>query len=102
MLKEGVVVRIKRDFIDTLKYFYPDNFGFVDHLSKYLDKNLVIIKIDDTSHQLTFIELEDMDKYETILFETHVPSSNLMRVGNTDIEFFEPTGKRIAKWPNLK
>ena len=96
LLKEGEIVRLRGDLVDRLQDLFSfDKQEFKKHLASYLNRDLVIINIDNLSYELSFAVLGNMEKYEIISFGTHPPSSNLMRIDNKDIEVFELQDDRI-------
>jgi len=90
MLEERMVVRLRQEVIDEMKYFFKaeEELMFVEKFSDmFMNKDIKIIEIDN-EYNVMIVEPEG-GQSEAMLFETHTPSSNLIRVGDKDIRAFD-------------
>jgi len=90
LLRKGMIVRLRSNLIEEMMHVFTSEKQkvFIKYLSEYLERDLEILSIDNVLHLLTFEVIETM-VIDTMNFETHYPDSNMMRIGDEDIQVFD-------------
>jgi|10_taG_2_1085330.scaffolds.fasta_scaffold00018_140 hypothetical protein len=85
-----MIVRLRSNLIEEMMHVFTSEKQkvFIKYLSEYLERDLEILSIDNVLHLLTFEVIETM-VIDTMNFETHYPDSNMMRIGDEDIQVFD-------------